>query len=91
MAEKVTCTCGRRFHIGNGSSNVQCRGCARTWVKCDSTVAAFGNVLRGGEIAKTQKVEGTRPKTSRSHTGKQTSKHRPKLNPIGSVLRYFFG
>ena len=31
MARLVTCVCGRRFHIGHGDANVQCRKCGRWW------------------------------------------------------------
>lgn len=93
MARRVKCVCGRKFYIGHSNSNVQCRNCGRWWSGRElSGVGAVATVLLGGEIAGTQKQVGDR-KTSKknSHKKKQTNRKRPSSNPIGSVLRCFFG
>ncbi|MCA9036305.1 MAG: hypothetical protein KDA91_14315 [Planctomycetaceae bacterium] len=92
MARKVTCVCGRSFHIGHSDANVQCRKCGRWWSGTElSALGAAATVLLGGEIAGAQKKTGNRKASrSNSHKKKQTNRKRPPSNPVGSVIRWFF-
>lgn len=93
MARQVTCVCGRRFHIGHSQANVQCRKCGRWWSGTElSLLGAVATVLLGGEIAGNQKKKGERKASqNNSHMKKQTNRKRPASNPVGSLLRWFFG
>jgi hypothetical protein len=93
MARQVTCVCGRQFHIGHCTANVQCRRCGRWWSGKElSTVGAVFHVLLGGEIAKTKPKKGDRKQSTQlDHRKRQTNRKRPPSNPVGSVLRWFFG
>lgn|GEM_PF-6954295 len=93
MARKVTCVCGRRFHIGSGSENVQCRDCGRWWSGSElSALGAATTVLFGGEIARAERKKGDRKASkNNSHQKKQTNRNRPSNDPVGSVIRFFFG
>lgn len=93
MARQVTCVCGRKFHIGHSEAEVQCRGCGRTFSGVElGSFELAARVLLGGEIARTGHRNGDR-KTSRKspHTNKQTDRRCPPNDPIGSVIRWFFG
>ena len=93
MARQITCVCGRRFHIGHSEDNVQCRKCGRWYAGHElSFVQTVVYTALGGEVARsrTRKVE-RKPSSGASHRGKQTDRQRPANNPVGSVMRWFFG
>jgi hypothetical protein len=92
MARLVTCVCGRRFHIGHSTANVQCRKCGRWWSGEElSPLGAAIRVLLGGEVAGTKPKRGDRrPSRQHNHRRRQTDRKRPPSNPVGSVLRWLF-
>lgn len=93
MAREVNCVCGRRFHIGQRASKVQCRKCGRWW-SCErmTTFDIVATVLTGGELAGTRQKAGTRKRSSaKPCTKKQTNRRRPPNNPIGALFRLFLG
>lgn len=93
MAKELNCVCGRRFHIGQHSSKVQCRKCGRWWA-CEpmTTLEVVATVFTGGELARTRKKSGTRTASSaKPCTNKQTRRRRPPSNPIGALVRLFLG
>jgi hypothetical protein len=93
MARELNCVCGRRFHIGQHSSRVQCRKCGRWW-SCEpmTTLDVVATVFSGGELARTRKKPGKRKRSStKSCMSQQTSRRRPPNNPIGALVRLFLG
>ena len=93
MTREVTCVCGRDFHIGHSQSAVQCRQCGR-WYGGDELgiLGIVATVLGGGEVSRTEHKTGN-CKVSRhnSHGRPQTNRRRPPGDPIGSLIRWFFG
>ncbi len=60
MARLVTCVCGRRFHIGDGNANVQCRKCGRWWSGREAGIlGSILTVLLGGDLARTTHKRGS--------------------------------
>lgn len=93
MARKVDCVCGRSFHIGNSTADIQCRKCGRWYSGRElGPVQMVTHVLLGGEVARSRKAtQRGRRSNGRSHKGQQTRRRPRNLSPVGSLFKAIFG
>ena len=92
MARLVSCTCGRKFHVGDGPRKFQCRCCGRWWSGEEvGRLQAAAILLTGGEVAKGHARKGTRQRQQgNQYTKPQTKRRQKHSNPLASAWNLFF-